>query len=87
VEPVVESIRRWAEAMVKRTGGVRRFEVYDLQLQRSSNGVIVAEFRVESDSKNQNIDGRYRLHLRSAGDVWRVHSQERVDRHLAGRGG
>jgi hypothetical protein len=64
--------------MLADLAGVRRFEIYDLRLRPSGDGLAYAEFRIESDVVTSTINGWYRLDLREAGGQWKIYGEEKL---------
>lgn len=66
--------------LVSALAGVRRFEIFDVRLRQSTEGAVLAEFRVESDAANGRLAGRYRLALRKVDSEWKIFREEKFGR-------
>jgi len=73
-----ETVRAFKQKLLARLVAVRRFEIYNLQLQSSRNGFVSAEFRIESDAVDSGVAGWYQLELRMIGDQWKIYGEEKM---------
>ena len=67
---VRQSIRESKRRMMHVLAGTRRFEIYDLRLQRLRDGSVRAAFRIESDASG---GGSYQLDFRQLAGEWKIY--------------